>query len=326
MQTPNLYQALLTHTKALLGRGDQKEEAHLTCPACGHASSPRSPHCSFSPRGWKCFVCGSGGSLQDLATRVGLESGQYIPPIVPAPPMRPMPTPRWMDMSVATRLLHQWENHPDRVALWQSYKPLPADVIQAKRLGVGKLPAYASKCQGERLILPVFDAFGQLVGVRGRYLDCPCCNPKSDKWLVAKGTTPERMPLYNIEAVQPSSIVYLVENPVDALMVAQSSPFIGVAAYSTSYWQARWTLSLQAARPEMVIVAFDNDLVGNGGAERRNEMINVWKATHNNKVPASRGLKLVRHLQGVGLYAALFDWAYAPPKADVGNLIMELVA
>lgn len=320
-ETPNIYTALLRHTHAVLGRGDQKEEAHLTCPACGHASSPRSPHCSFSPRGWKCFVCGAGGGLQDLANRVGLQTGTYIPPIIVEQPVRQLDTPRWMDMSVATRLLHQWEHHPQRLALWKNYKALPDEIIFAKRLGVGKLPAYSSKCQGDRLIVPVFDKHGQLVGIRGRYLGCACCNPKSDKWLVAKGTTPERMPLYNADALTKGATVCIVENPIDALILSVETPHVGVASYSTSYWQDRWTETLRQACPHLIVVIYDNDLVGNGGSSQRPAMTTAWKATHNNKVPASRGVKLANHLLQTGLPAVLYNWAKeAPAKADVGSL------
>lgn len=322
-KTPPLYTALLHHTHALLGRGDQAQEAHLSCPACGHASTPRSPHCSFSPRGWKCFVCGTGGSLQDLANRVGLEHGPYIPPILVEQPVRQLDTPAWMEMSLASRLLHQWEHHPDRFSLWNSYKPLPEEIILAKWLGVGKLPAYTSKCTGERLIVPVLDTYGQLVGIRGRYLACSCCDPKHDKWLVAKGTSPERMPLYNADALTAGCVVWVVENPIDALMVNLNTPFIGVASYSTSYWHTRWTDCLLAAHPELVIVAYDNDLVGNGGAHRREEMIAIWQTTHPGKIPPSRGIKLVNHLLGAGLPAVLFDWRDMLAKADIGSLLMQ---
>lgn len=320
MQTPNIYNALLHHTHAVLGRGDQAQEAHLPCPECGHPSSPRSPHCSFSPRGWKCFVCGTGGSLQDLAKRVGLENGSYIPPILVEKPVRKLGTPPWMDMSVAGRLLHQWEHHPARFTLWQHYKSLPDEIILTKRLGVGKLPAYTSKCTGERLIVPVFDAFGQLVGIRGRYLACSCCDPNHDKWLVAKGTTPERMPLYNAEVLPKGGVICIVENPIDALLIGLNTPFTGVASYSTSYWQDAWTEALRTARPEMIVVIYDQDLVGNGGAYRRNEMASAWRTTHHNKVPPSRGIKLANHLLRLGLPAVLYNWADAPVKADVGSL------
>lgn len=316
--TPDLYQALLTHTQAVLGRGDQKEEAHLACPACGHVSSPKSPHCSFSPRGWKCFVCGSGGSLLDLAKRVGLEDGRYIPPILVEQPVRKLDTPRWMATDVANRLLWGWEHHPDRFDFWQTYKPLTEAIIRRKRLGVGKLPQ--SQCQHDRLIVPIFDVDGQLVGIRGRALACRC-----PKWLVAKGTTPARMPLYNADALTPGCVVWVVENPIDALMVNLSSPFIGVASYSTSYWEARWTATLLAVQPEFVIIAYDNDLVGNGGALRRNQMITAWQTSHPGKVPPSRGVKLVNHLLAAGLPAALFDWRDMVTKADIGSLLMQQV-
>jgi len=279
-------------------------EWHIPCPQCGKESSPKNPHFSFSSKGAYCFVCGYKASLRGLAERLCMGTREYSAP-APRPEPRERPLPAWTrDWS----LLDRYENHPRKHELWQSYKPLSPDVIEAARLGVGILPL--SKCPHERLIVPVFDC-GSLVGLRGRSLGCDC-----GKWLVAGGTTLEHLPLYNQDALRPGAVVVIVENCVDALMI---SPYIGVATYSVSYWRDAWTDTLLAAQPEVVIVAYDNDLPGNGGAGRRQEFEREWLRSHP-RLPVSAGPRLVNHLLAAGLTARLYNWGRAANKTDVGAI------
>ena len=164
-----LFDDLVRHTHAALD--NRHCEAHLACPECGHASSPKSPHCSFSPQGWHCFSCGAGGSLQNLAERVELEIGSY------EAPARPQEAPRapatWL--SNAEHLVRGYESHSDAWRLWQAYKPVSQVDFERCRLGVGVLPM--SKCKHERLIVPILDGT-MIVGLRGRAMGCDC-----GKWL-----------------------------------------------------------------------------------------------------------------------------------------------
>jgi hypothetical protein len=147
-------------------------------------------------------------------------------------------------------------------------------------------------------------------------LGCEC-----GKWLSSSGTILELLPLYNAEALKPGCVVWIVENPVDALLITDNTPYIGVAVYSTSYWRDAWLDTLRAAQPEMIIVALDNDLVGNGGAQRRGEFIQDWLSNHP-KVPEACGIKLVNHLNRHGLKSNLFDWGRSAYKADIGSLLL----
>lgn len=304
----NVLRALVGHTRPAADR--RHGEYHIACPACGHASSPKDPHCSFGPKGWHCFSCGAGGSLTHLAGLVGLDAGEYTPPAPARDPERRDPA-RWL--AYASELAMNYAAHPRAWELWQSYKPVSQAAFRANALGVGVLPY--SKCRHERLIVPIYDG-GQIVGLRGRSLGCDC-----GKWLAPGGTLIELYPLYNQAALGMNQVVWIGENPVDALLLSERTPYAGVATYSVSYWYERWTAALIAARPELVVVAYDNDLPGNGGAARRQEFERAWLSSHH-QLTLSAGPKLVNTLRRAGLPAVLYDWQDAPHKSDIGTVIM----
>lgn len=287
---------------------DRKDEYHFTCPVCGKESSPQKPHCSFSTRGWFCFVCGSKGSIKQLAKMIGVEAEGYTPPPVPTPdPAKPA---YWMGNPV--KWLTKYEGHPDRFDLWKAYKPISTRTIVKHRLGVGILPS--SKCKHDRLIVPILYG-SMLVGLRGRRIACNCA-----KWLTPGGTRLEFLPLYNQDALYPSCIVLVVENPVDALLITQQTDYVGVATYSTAYWREEWSQVLDAAKPGMVVVAYDNDLPGNGGGPRRGEFIAKYMQDHT-RTPPAKGVDLVNKLLKTGTNALLFDWGRAEYKTDFGSLL-----
>jgi hypothetical protein len=291
-----------------------KFEWHITCPKCNHASSPRDPHCSFSVLGWKCFSCGERGTLWGLAKLVGFETGQkYELVVIDRKPVEAVFEERpWMRLP---GLIERFESHPNRFVFWQAYKPLFEETITKYRLGVGALPE--CECKHERLLVPIFDG-EKLVGLRGRQIK-PCDCKGGKKWLTSYGTLPQFLPLYNIDAVKQGCIVFMVENPVDALAFGESTEYVGVATYSTAYWYPEWGNALARKCPESVIVLYDNDLPGNGGAQRRDEFIKLWMSDPKHKrVPEPAGPKRVGNLKESGVDADLFDWKDFPYKADVG--------
>lgn len=301
-----LFRDLVHHTHAVM---DRHGEAHLACPECGHESSPRDPHCSFNDRGWHCFSCGAGGSLSGLAEKIGMETRPYNAPVrIQKAPGRPA---AWI--AHAEHLCDQYQAHSASWRLWQAYKPVPVGVYNAQRLGVGVLPA--SKCPHERLIVPIIDGT-EIVGFRGRAIDCDC-----GKWLAPGGTRISLYPLYNEPALHVGAIVWIVENPIDALLVR---PYTGVAIYSVSYWEDRWEKALLASRPGLVVVALDNDLVGNGGAARRGEFMQNWLEKHP-RVPDPAGIKIANRLLINHINVVIYDWGSAAYKADIGSLIMQEV-
>lgn len=210
-------------------------------------------------------------------------------------------------------LIRQYESHPQRLELWQAYKPLNSETIERNHLGVGVLPA--SSCHHPRLIMPVLDGT-MVVGLRGRRIDCDCAN-----WMPAAGTPLDQLPMYNERALTPGCVAWLGENCADALMGTQRLSYAFLALYSVSYWRDAWTQTLVNACPELIVVALDNDLVGNGGADRRDEFIREWLKTHP-RVPEASGPKIVNRLRQAGLNAVLYDWKCADWKADIGSMLM----
>jgi predicted RNA-binding Zn-ribbon protein involved in translation (DUF1610 family) len=303
---------------------DRTGEAHLACPECGHPSSPRNPHCSFSAHGWHCFVCGAGGGLQSLAEKLELVGDHY--PLPAKPKAKPKRPPGWI--TKANLLVEQYESHPRRFERWMAHKPLAMQTIVDAHLGIGILPPtighdgtpyYPGGCSHDRLIVPVFWG-SQIVALRGRRLDCDC----EAKWIAAQGATIDILPLYNWQALRTNQVIFIVENMVDALLITQEkAPWVGMAIYSTSYWKPEWAQAIHQAKPEMVIVALDNDLVGNGGARRRDELLQTWQQAHNGKAPPARGVYVVNELNKTGVPAYLMDWGDAPAKTDVGNLLTQ---
>lgn len=289
-----------------------RDEYHVQCPSCGKESTPRNTRCTFSERGWHCFACNAGGSLRSLADKLGVEGEYTIPEPKPVEPQKP----RFWQVQGET-VVKRFETHLMRLALWTRYKPISKEIIVSRRLGVGVLPS--SRCQHERLIVPIFED-GRLIGLRGRAINCEC-----DKWLTSAGTTPRNMPLYNLENIPTGAVIWIVENSVDALLIGQYTEFHGAASYSVSYWESRWTDALIAKKPEYVMVAYDNDLPGNGGAARRKEFIEMYLSDpkHNNKLPKAAGPALVGTLKRAGLRARLFDWGDDDYKADIGSILKK---
>lgn len=309
-----LFNDLVNYTHADV---DRRGEAHIVCPECGHESSPKRPHCSFSMAGFYCFVCGYKASLPGLAKRLGFQSNSEYMPVKAARKAQKKPrtsVPVWMTAERSAALLERFESHPRRMELWQAYKPISAETIERQRLGVGVLPA--SRCKHERLIVPIFN--GTLfAGFRGRSLGCDCA-----KWLAPGGTQLDLYSLYNDQALTPGCVVWIVENPIDALLLTERTDFVGVATYSTTYWRDPWTEALRAVSPELVVIAFDNDIPGNGGGVNRPQLVREWLRTHRT-VPEPRGPKLANTLIKAGLPAVLYDWpAGTPNKFDIGSLLV----
>jgi hypothetical protein len=213
-------------------------------------------------------------------------------------------------------MIARYEAASGLLAAWAAYKPLCPETIRAHHLGLGVLPA--SKCRHPRLIVPIYRD-GQPVGLRGRAIDCDCA-----KWLAPAGTVIADYPLYNQEALTSGHVVWITENPIDALMLTERTPYVGVATYSVSYWQDAWLGALQAAQPEAVVIAYDNDIPGNGGAAGRAEMERAWLQAHP-RVPDPSGPKLANRLLAAGIPTALYDWGNAAPKSDIGSLLMEVM-
>jgi hypothetical protein len=279
------------------------------CPFCGKEPKRGHVHFSFSERGGKCFCCGQSASLLRLAELWG--HGTPQPALAPAPALKSRPAQRAVRNWDA--LVAQYAANPRRLEAWASYKPLPEGVIRARRLGLGAFPRHLSKCQHERLMVPLYED-GRCVGIRGRSLGCSC-----GKWLSPLGS---RCVLYNAERLGQArgKVVFVVENPIDALMLELlHSGVVAVATLGVSMWQDAWTDLLRRCGARRVVVAFDNDVPGNGGNDAARAS---WLARHGS-LPVRGGIRLVNRLLEAGIPARLYDWGDAPVGADIGSVLLQ---
>jgi len=185
-------------------------------------------------------------------------------------------------------------------------------------------------------MVPFFSG-GLVVGFRGRAVACDC-----GKWLSPSGS---RIVLYNGGRLLPpesrnrnavfslgdcpdevwarKKLLIIVENPIDALLIEEKTRHLAVATLGVSMWRQGWTKALKRAKPETVIIAFDNDLPGNGGAKRRKEFAAKWKEQHSVPPPEPAAERLRRRLADAEIKAWIYDWGWAEEKADVGLLFQN---
>lgn len=315
------------------GRPDRRGEVHVTCPWCGKEAARGQVHFSFSERGASCFVCGQRAGLRELARLYGLgdDPDPVRRPVARRQPQArpPAPTRTWDYGEMAVR----YADAPDALVRWQRYKWLPEETVAAYFLGVGRLPEYSSKCQHERLMVPLLVG-RECVGIRARSLGCDC-----GKWLSPAGS---RMILYNGERLREPEqrdeqgaaaamlgyaagqrtargrTLLIVENPVDALMLERWHP--GAAAVATlgvSNWRDEWTEEVARSGAGLVVVCYDHDRPGNGGGEAGRR---AWLATHERDI-IPNGVRLVNRLLEAGVRARLFPWGDMPLKTDIGDLL-----
>jgi len=304
---------------------------------------------------WFCRMCSTSGKYADVITFVRQLYSKSFPEAVEylagspvqaqikvrkatKPTPKPKKRPKWYKASTDRYNNHYRANLAHVHKAWHQYKAelLPKQIDKAL-LGYGKLPM--SKCKHNRLVLPVFKD-NRLVNLRGRQTECDC-----GKWLVSGGWSLDDLPLYNADSLHPGAIVVVVESPVSAIQIRQDislvfelfapqvsdlyglmsnvqkglSAIVSVATYSTSYWRPDWQAQLNQA--SQIIVAFDNDLPGNGGARNRQAMI---EALDGKPTPQSRGINLVNKLREDGLNATLLDWGKRPAKYDIGDYLEEV--
>lgn len=328
--TSSTFDALVSATSAHI---DRRGEAHIDCPYCGKEAKRGQTHASFSPKGFKCFVCGQSAGLERLAAQLAIPV-EHAPrhdrtaPEPPKPRIWQSDPERYLDGFCAA-----W----GRLEAWQSYKPLTIETIARWRLGVGVLPS--SPCQHRRLIYPVIEG-GQIVGFRGRReKPCRCadeciCPCQCDKWISAGGTTAR---LWGVDLLRPGASVIIAENPVDAMLaMQQDSSIVAVAGTAgASTWRDEWSQAIASSRPAVVLVWYDNDLAGSPNQETYRAELGVWLRTMQQRMEAGKireippaprpsGPKVVQSLISAGVRASAYEWpAGTAAKADLGGLLAD---
>lgn len=319
----SLFENLCRHYNVV---ADRRGEAHVDCPWCGKEAKRGQTHFSFSERGAHCWVCGRSSSLIGLAQKI--EGGIDVPSETRYTPKRRKPR-RWDVLDHGPRLFAEYSRHQSRWHLWSNYaSAIATESIVSAHLGVGAYPQWGSKCRHERLQVPLL-CNGKVVGFRGRALECGC-----DKWLGPAGN-PSKF-LYNGATLLPAQTwgaalgercyigdchipnigerVWIVENPIDALLIAQNGER-AVATLGVTIWHDAWTALL---RGHDVLVTYDNDAPGNGGGQKG---VAQWIAAHPGAAPPLNGQRLASCLVRAGIRAVAWEWREAPLKTDVGDLL-----
>lgn len=273
---------------------DKQGEVFIPCPSCQREKH----HFSFALLtdgglhiGGHCHACGHNASARELMALVGL-----APDYQPLPNARPVVVrPKQVDEPkgifnlriTPDGLAARWSLHEETVARWQAYCPtLTRETIEQRMLGYGVFPQGTSKCSQPRIMVPIFRQ-DRVVGFRGRLVG-PSCNKcqgenKCSSWLSPLGS---RNVLYGEEDVIAAShidVLVICESPVEKLLVDQlalryAPVIVGVATLGVSNWDESWgALFRKAGR---VVVAYDNDPPGNGGAS--DQVREQWFAAHPN--------------------------------------------
>lgn len=289
----------------LSARPDGKGEVYVACPNCGKGDR----HFSFNQRSGFCFRCGFKTGLHKLRQML---LGDRVLDFAPPPAPRPRRPPRWLPDadSIANSLASQ----PGTISAWQSYKPVPVDAIADFRLGWGVFPgglwdsSNHYRCRHRRLIVPL-TLGGRVVGFRCRAVECGCA-----KWLSPGGS---RLTLFNAENVIPGRLLFIVENPIDAILLHYTHHQPAVATLGVTIWKIPYTRLVTAASHRLV--AYDNDP---SGCTTDPEKLAEWTRHHPDLDPPLRGFWLADKLSGQHLPTDVFDWSHYPDINDIGDLLM----
>ena len=233
---------------------------HGDCPHCGSPMRRNRTHFVVDAKGAHCFVCGAHESIAWILRDAYDANHVDLPEIVSRETL-PEPEPAWW-LEHRGAMMERYTSLQCVVGAWRAYKPVSRETIEKYQLGVGYLPAreIGKTMSGLRLIVPIIEG-GEVVALAGRLL--PDATDSGPKWLRAPDA-PKTRYLWNSEADVAGKIVWIVENPVDVMLLMQLRPDDVAMAPSgvslkPSWWQQEaWRL--KAAK--IVLVCYDNDAVG----------------------------------------------------------------
>lgn len=302
--------------KQLQGTPNRRGFYNADCPFCGKPAKQGQNHFGYNEQSFRCFVCGASGGIAKLASHLRLDAVGYTPiQRVPVPEKPAVPWQLHPD-----KLLNCYRSNPRRFNMWQHYKALAAETVTRCDFGLGRLPFqhkdgrwYLS--HQEWLIVPLWEE-GKLVGLRGRN-----CTQQGPKWISATGTA---YTLWGVNFVRPGAITWLCENYVDAAWLMQEHPeWCAIAIGGATTWKTEWAEMLAARKPEMVIVALDNDLPGQAAGVLRGKLEQAWVQQRGTEPPPANGPKIANSLLHLGVNAVLFQWPDAAPIKAGLDWILE---
>lgn len=345
-----------------------KLQTTTVCPWCGSYSKKNDIKNSFGlifnggkDWGYKCFSCHETHSIITLALEVGVDGDFKIPErneyssLVDTSRVIPE-TPFWH--GYIEELQDVYTGSDERYSAWWDYKRIPPEVVDKWGLGFGAVPwresqigdALAGRGSGS-LITPIRSYSGSVVGFRAR-------KPEG-QWLSFSGLSLAMIPLQHLAVAATKRVIILQENYADGILVNEfGGPSVGaVSTLSTSYMSDAWIAALKYANPDIVVVAYDADVPGNGPVNREHLMEYVesrkpglermhnepvhstgvtesgrgWKASYKTEsgsefsitIPTPAGVRVSNMLAENRVSAILGKWYTDQKGKDIGQIWME---
>ena len=116
-------------------------------------------------------------------------------------------------------------------------------------------------------------------------------------------------------------VVVIVENPIDAILIEQTTDWLAVATLGVTVWKEEWTQALKANSPHLVVIVYDNDIAGN---TTNDDFRSHWleKNPKAQQAPMPNGMRLSNTLNAAGVKAMVYRWPNnTPEKSDVGQFV-----
>ena len=288
--------ALLDSLSGPAPRGGPGARWH--CPDPGHPDEHPSVSVFTDHRGvqrWRCWSGGHGGtaidalvvarsmSVGEALEQLASQAGGWVasPARLPSAPRRPVTLSSAVVRYVEACAKILWTQTGRPVLDWLTdARGLDPDVLRLNRVGADPGPELLRRPLGLPLggvgaVFPALDELGAIAYCQTRYLDPGQGRSKYDNPSARFGDNPR------VGIVRPSNpaaeaSVYICEGLPDAYSAACGG-FDAVAVLGATYPDeriARRITELVAGRS--VVIAFDNDLAGNAGAERLGGLLSAY--------------------------------------------------
>ena len=142
----------------------------------------------------------------------------------------------------------------------------PRELIEKYHIG---MPRSSYKQMSNRIIFPIRDISGQIVGFSGRTVFEDYKNRGIPKWYHSRGLD-KASNLFNIDKakieIEKTGVAIVTEGPLDVLRLEQAGFHNGVALMGISMTNKQMGLLIEAGA-STILMALDNDNAGNNGAK-----------------------------------------------------------